>query len=68
MCGPIGCARDRPGRYLADLTLRVNAVASELHGLYRGHASLQGIYHAAELYSTCCYSTQHRCDAAHIKA
>lgn len=54
--------------YLTQLTGRVNAVASELHSLYEGHHSLQGFYHAAEVYSTCCYSHATRCNAAHIKA
>jgi hypothetical protein len=54
--------------YLMQLTGRVNSVATELHSLYGGHHSLQGFYHAAEVYSTCCYSSTTRCDAAHIKA
>ena len=32
------------------------------------HRSLQGFYHAAEVYSTCCESSTTRCDAARIKA
>ena len=54
--------------YLKELTARVNAVVTELHGIYGGHSSLQGMYHAAELYSTCCFSHTSRCDAAHTAA
>lgn len=54
--------------YLRELTARVDTVATELHSLFGAHASLQGFYHAAEVYSTCCYSPTNRCDAAHIGA
>jgi hypothetical protein len=56
--------------YLRQLTARTNAVASELHSLYgQAHAgTLKGFYHAAEVYSTCCYSASHRCDAKHVEA
>ena len=54
--------------YLTKLTGRVNAIATELHSMYGGHQSLQGFYHAAEVYSTCCYSSTTRCNAAHINA
>lgn len=56
--------------YLRQLTARENAVASELHSLY-GEAykgTLAGFYHAAEVYSTCCFSKTQRCDAAHVQA
>lgn len=56
--------------YLRDLTARENAVAAELHSIY-GEAfrgTLRGMYHAAEVYSTCCYSRAHRCDPQHVAA
>eukprot|EP01043_Picozoa_sp_COSAG02_P021892 COSAG02_NODE_1123_length_14441_cov_28.984521_11_plen_190_part_00 len=56
--------------YLRELTKRENAVASELHSLYGNtyRHTLKGFYHAAEVYSTCCYSASHRCDLEHVRA
>jgi hypothetical protein len=55
--------------YLKQLTVRVNGIATELHSLYgEQHQSLQGFYHAAEVYSTCCESTTTRCNATHVEA
>lgn len=56
--------------YLQELTTRENAVASELHSLYGKmyRRTLKGFYHAAEVYSTCCYSASHRCDLEHVRA
>jgi len=58
------------GTYLRELTTRENAVASELHSLYGAtyRGTLKGFYHAAEVYSTCCFSSSHRCDLQHVRA
>jgi hypothetical protein len=56
--------------YLRELTARENAVVSEVHSLY-GEAhrgTLKGFYQPAEVYSTCCFSSSHRCDAQHVGA
>lgn len=57
--------------YLQALTQRENVVAREIHELYSrpggpGATALKGFYQPAEIYSTCCYSHTHRCDADHI--
>ena len=65
--------------YLRELVVRENAVLQELHALYGAHEgdnedaaaalpTLRGFYHPAELYSTCCESSVHQCDAPHTRA
>ena len=65
--------------YLHELVVRENAVLQELHKRYGAQEgekedataalpTLRGFYHPVELYSTCCDSSVHQCDAPHTSA